>query len=159
MAVSAIMARTHSATGVSRLAKVFVRAIRARTSTNPQTTPPMCIAPRAYPTMAPAWSRLLKIRNAPGATTKLRNTSLPSHRLKARNSMVRKRLDMEALYKSVGEIDHGCSAPYPEVAACAVSVSCQIANSAQGIHGRTNSPRRDVTMVSLRWWATKDLNL
>ena len=41
-----------------------------------------------------AWSRLAKIRNAPGATTKLRNTSLPSHKLKPRNSIVRRKIAM-----------------------------------------------------------------
>src|SRR5882672_10358460 len=46
------------------------------------TTPIMCIHHSANPTIVPAWSRLAKIRNAPGATTKLRNTSLPSHKLK-----------------------------------------------------------------------------
>src|SRR5215475_121804 len=40
--------------------------------------------------MAPAWSRLAITRNAPGATMKLRKTSLPSQMLSARNSSVRR---------------------------------------------------------------------
>src|SRR6267378_6575877 len=40
----------------------------------------------------PAASRFPRIVNAPGATTKLRNTSAPSHRLKLNNSIVRKRV-------------------------------------------------------------------
>ena len=89
------MSTTNSAAGVAKLANVRVRNSRARRITIPHTTPIMCIHHNPYPTIAPAWSRLAKIRNAPGATTKLKNTSLPSHRLKPRNSIVRRKLDME----------------------------------------------------------------
>jgi len=93
--VSPIISTTHSAAGVAKLANVRVRTKRASRIAIPHTTPIMCIHHNPYPTMVPAWSRLAKIRNAPGATTKLRNTSLPSHRLKPRNSIVRRKVDME----------------------------------------------------------------
>ncbi len=97
--VSPIMSTTNSAPGVAKLANVRVRNNRASRIVIPHTTPIMCIHHSPYPTIAPAWSRLAKIGNAPGATTKLRNTSLPSHRLKPRNSMVRKKFCMGPLYK------------------------------------------------------------
>jgi len=89
------MSTTNRAAGVAKLANVRVRNNRASRIVIPHTTPIMCIHHNPNPTTAPAWSRLAKIRNAPGATTKLRNTSLPSHRLKPRNSIVRRKLDME----------------------------------------------------------------
>jgi len=106
--VSRIISTTDNAAGVARLANVRVRASRASRITIPHTTPIMCIHHNANPTIAPAWSRPAKIRNAPGATTKLKNTSLPSHRLKPRNSSVRNKLNMDALYKT---------APVPATAA------------------------------------------
>ncbi len=93
-AVSKIISTTQSAVGVAKLANVRVRNKRATRIAIPQTTPIMCIHHNPYPTIAPAWSRLARIRNAPGATTKLRNASLPSHRLKPRNSIVRSKVDM-----------------------------------------------------------------
>jgi hypothetical protein len=98
--VSKIINTTQSAAGVARLANVRVRNNRANKIATPQTTPIMCIRPSPNPTIAPAWSRLARIRNAPGATTKLKNTSLPSHRLKPRNSIVRRTFAMRALYKT-----------------------------------------------------------
>jgi len=92
--VSPIINRTHSAADPARLANVRVRTNRATNIAIPQATPIMCIHHNPYPTIAPAWSRLPKIRNAPGATTKLRNTSLPSHTLKPRNSIVRRKVVM-----------------------------------------------------------------
>jgi hypothetical protein len=71
-----------------------VRTKRANKIAIPHATPILCIHQSPNPTMAPAWSRLGKIRNVPGATTKLKNTSLPSHRLKPRNSIVRSKVDM-----------------------------------------------------------------
>src|SRR5258706_9106230 len=106
--VSPIISKTHNAAGVAKLANDLVRATRASRITIPQTTPIMCIHHNANPTIAPAWSRLAKIRNAPGATTKLRNASLPSHRLNPRNSSARSKLNMNALYKT---------APVPATAA------------------------------------------
>ena len=81
------------------LANVRVLTSRASSTTIPQTTPIKCIHQSPYPTMAPAWSRLARTRNAPGATTKLRNTSLPSHRLKPRNSIMRRN---DAIYLRPG---------------------------------------------------------
>ncbi len=92
--VSRIISTTHNAAGVTRPANVFVLSKRASKITIPHTTPMKCIRHNANPTIAPAWSRLARIRNAPGATTKLRNTSLPSHRLKLRNSIVRRNVDI-----------------------------------------------------------------
>jgi hypothetical protein len=92
--VNPIISKTHSAAGPARLETERVRNNRATKIAIPQTTPIMCIHHNPYPTIAPAWSRLAKIRNAPGATTKLRNTSLPSQRLKPRNSIVRRKVDM-----------------------------------------------------------------
>ncbi len=92
--VSKIISTTQSAAGGAKLANDRVRNSRATRITIPHTTPIMCIHHSPYPTMAPAWSRLAKIRNAPGAATKLRNTSLPSHRLKLRNSVVRSKVAM-----------------------------------------------------------------
>ena len=84
----------------AKLEPVRVRSNLASKIAIPQTTPIMCIHQSPNPTIAPAWSRLAKIRNAPGATTKLRNTSLPSHKLKPRNSIVRSKIDMGSLYKN-----------------------------------------------------------
>ena len=98
--VSKIIRATKSAAGVARLANVRVLNKRATRIAIPHTTPIMCIHQSPYPTIAPAWSRLAKIRNAPGATTKLRNTSLPSHKLKPKNSRVRSKPVMRALYKT-----------------------------------------------------------
>jgi hypothetical protein len=92
--VSRIISSTHNAAGVAKLANDRVRNNRASRIAIPHTTPIMCIHQSPYPTITPAWSRLAKIRNAPGATTKLRNMSLPSHRLKPRNSIVRSKIDM-----------------------------------------------------------------
>ena len=92
--VSSIISTTQSAAGVAKLANVRDRNNRASSMVIPHTTPIMCMDHNPYPTMAPAWSRLASIRNAPGAITKLRNTSLPSHRLKPRNSIVRSKVDM-----------------------------------------------------------------
>jgi hypothetical protein len=92
--VSRIISTTHSAAGATRLANVLVRNNRASRIAIPHTTPIMCIHHNPYPTIAPAWSRLANIRNAPGATTKLSSTSLPSHRLKPRNSIVRRNVDI-----------------------------------------------------------------
>jgi hypothetical protein len=88
--VRPIISATHNTTGLSNAGNERTRPTRATSSTTPHTTPIMCIHHSPYPTMAPAWSRLAKIRNAPGATTKLKNTSLPNHKLNARNSTVRK---------------------------------------------------------------------
>src|SRR6266481_6879646 len=103
--VSPIMSTTHSAAGAAKLESVRVRSTRASRIAIPHTTPIMCIHHNPNPTIAPAWSRLARIRNVPGATTKLRNTSLPSHRLKPRNSIVRRIdticfLDLAASLKS-----------------------------------------------------------
>ena len=98
--VSRIISTTQSAEGVARLANVRVLANRASKTTKPQTTPIMCIHHSANPTTAPAWSRLAKIRNAPGANTRLTNASLPSHTLNPRNSRVRRKFIMAALYKT-----------------------------------------------------------
>src|SRR6266849_523170 len=92
--VNAIINTTQSATGATKLANVRVRTSRANRKTTPQTAPSTCIRPKANPTIAPAASRLPSTRNAPGATTKLRNTSLPSHNPKHRNSMLRSTVDM-----------------------------------------------------------------
>ena len=46
------------------------------------------------------WSRLAKTRNAPGATTKLKNTSLPSHRLKHKNSTVRRKFAIAQTHRN-----------------------------------------------------------
>ena len=94
------MSITHNAAGAAKLEPVRVRSNLASKIAIPQTTPIMCIHQSPNPTIAPAWSRLAKIRNAPGATTKLRNTSLPSHKLKPRNSIVRSKIDMGSLYKN-----------------------------------------------------------
>jgi len=96
--VSRIISTTQSAGGVARLANVRVLSKRASRIAIPQTTPIMCIHQSAYPTIAPAESRLPNIRNAPGATTKLKNASLPSHKLKPRNSRVRRKFSMDAHY-------------------------------------------------------------
>jgi hypothetical protein len=93
--VSAIISTTHSATGAAKLANVRVLSSRAAKITMPQTTPMKCIRPSANPTIAPAWSRLPSRENAPGATTKLKKTSLPSHKLKPRNSIVRRTVDIK----------------------------------------------------------------
>ena len=97
--VRRIISTTHTAAGVAKLANVRVRTSRANRITIPHTTPIMCIHQSAYPTIAPAESRLVSIRNAPGATTKLKNMSLPSHRPSPRNSIVRKKVCMRPLYK------------------------------------------------------------
>src|SRR5207249_10878837 len=60
------------------------------------------------PTTAPAWSRLVNIRNAPGATTKLKNTSLPSHRLNPRNSSVRRKRSEEHTSELQSRFDLVC---------------------------------------------------
>jgi len=98
--VSRIISITHRAAGVTRLAKVRVLSKRASRIAMPQTTPIMCIHQSANPTTAPAWSLLDRIRNAPGANTRLTNASLPSHRLNPRNSRVRRKFIMGALYKT-----------------------------------------------------------
>jgi hypothetical protein len=98
--VSKIISTTQSAGGAARLSNVRVLISRASRTTIPQTTPIRCIHHNPYPTIAPAESRLPNIRNAPGATTKLRKTSLPSHKLKPRNSRVRDKFAMAALYKT-----------------------------------------------------------
>lgn len=87
--VSPIINTTHNAAGAARLANVRVRASRTSKKITPHTMPAKCIRHSAYPTIAPAWSRDASTENAPGATTKLKNASLPSHRLKLRNSIVR----------------------------------------------------------------------
>jgi len=92
--VSVIINTTHSAAGVAKLANVRVRTSRARRKTIPHTTPIKCIRHNENPTITPAWSRLPSTWNAPGATTKLRKTSLPIHKLKPRNSIVRRKVDM-----------------------------------------------------------------
>jgi hypothetical protein len=92
--VSPIISTTQSAAGAAKLENVRVRNNRASRIAIPHATPIMCIHHNPYPTIAPAWSRLARIRNAPGATTKLKNTSLPSHTLKPRNSIVRRKVDM-----------------------------------------------------------------
>jgi hypothetical protein len=92
--VSPIISNTHSTTGPAIPATDRVRTNRATSNTMPATTPIMCIHQSECPTIAPAWSRLARTRNAPGATTKLKNTSAPSHKLKARNSTVRKKFDI-----------------------------------------------------------------
>jgi len=93
--VNAIITTTQSATGATKLPNVRVRASRANKNATPQITPSKCILPSANPTIAPAASRLPSTRNAPGATTKLRNTSLPSHNPKHRNSIVRRSVDIK----------------------------------------------------------------
>ncbi len=98
--VSRIINAKHSAAGAARLANARVLTNRASRIAIPQTTPIKCIRPSPNPTIAPAESRLGKIRNAPGATTKLKNTSLPSHKLKPRNSRVRSKFAMRRLYKT-----------------------------------------------------------
>ncbi len=106
IAVRTIISVTHSAVGVKKLANVRVRMSLARSNAMPHAIPTKCIRVSEYPTMAPAWSRLLKIRNAPGATTKLRKTSLPSHRLKLRKSMVRRTMiTLLAFYTKVSQAD------------------------------------------------------
>jgi hypothetical protein len=92
--VNPIISKTHSITGLTDAEIDRTRTMRATSNTTPQTAPIMCIHQSPYPTIAPAWSRLAKIRNAPGATTRLRKTSLPSHKLKARNSSVLKKLNI-----------------------------------------------------------------
>jgi len=63
--VSRIINTTHKAVGAARLANVRVLSKRASRIAIPQTTPIMCIHQSAYPTIAPAESRLPNIRNAP----------------------------------------------------------------------------------------------
>jgi hypothetical protein len=94
--VKTIIAITDKAAGFTRLIGEAVRTNRAASNTTPQITPIMCIHHNVYPTIAPDESRLAKIRNAPGATTKLKNTSLPSHKPNARNSTVRKKVNIRA---------------------------------------------------------------
>jgi pimeloyl-ACP methyl ester carboxylesterase len=94
--VKTIIAITDNAAGFTRLIGEAVRTNRAASNTTPQITPIMCIHHNVYPTIAPDESRLAKIRNAPGATTKLKNTSLPSHKPNARNSTVRKKVNILA---------------------------------------------------------------
>jgi hypothetical protein len=98
--VSKIISTTQSAAGATKLANVRDRKSRATRIAIPQITPIKCIHQSPFPTIAPAWSRLANIRNALGATTKLKNTSLPSHKLNPRNSRVRSKLVMAALYKA-----------------------------------------------------------
>jgi hypothetical protein len=92
--VSPIISTTHNAAGAARIPTLRVRNTRTNRITNPQAIPIQCIRPSEYPTIAPAWSRLNRTENAPGATTKLKNTSLPSHMLKPRNSIARSTVDM-----------------------------------------------------------------
>jgi hypothetical protein len=98
--VNPIISMTHNTTGLTSAGRDRTRPTRATSSTTPHTTPITCIHHSPYPTIAPAWSRLAKIRNAPGATTKLKNTSLPSHKLNARNSTVRKNVLIAPLTNS-----------------------------------------------------------
>jgi hypothetical protein len=94
ISVSAIINTTHSAAGAAKLANVRVRTNRTNRITTPQAMPIKCIRVSEYPTTAPASSRLARIANAPGATTKLKKISLPSHTLRPRNSIARRTVDM-----------------------------------------------------------------
>jgi hypothetical protein len=157
--VSRIINTTHNAAGVAKLANVRVLTKRASKSTIPQTTPIMCIHQSPYPTIAPAWSRLANIRNAPGATTKLRNASLPSHKLKPRNSIVRRRFDMRALYKT---------AHFWATALLSSSLAWNeskvrfslLLNSKFSTKAEPGMPvAHRCGRIGKQWWATKDLNL
>jgi hypothetical protein len=123
--VSRIINATHSAAGVAKLANVRVRANRASRITMPHTTPIMCIHHNANPTIAPAWSLVAKIRNAPGATTKLKNTSLPSHRLSPRNSIVRSKVAMRALYKTAPVPATAANSNWPTEISCNRDSACR----------------------------------
>jgi hypothetical protein len=157
--VSKIISATQSAGGVARLANVRVLSKRASRIAIPHTTPIMCIHQSAYPTIAPAESRLPNIRKAPGATTKLKNTSLPSHRLKPRNSRVRRKFMMAALYKTAAfptTASLSDSQPSNSIKPCVLP----LLNSKFSTKNRT----RDVCPLAMwengnEWWATKDLNL
>lgn len=92
--VNKIIPITHQAAGAANPAKLRVRTTRTSSIKSPQTMPSECIPANEYPTIAPAWSRLASTENAPGATTKLKNTSLPSHILKPRNSIARRTVNM-----------------------------------------------------------------
>lgn len=76
--VKIIITTRHKAAGATSAVKLRIRKTRTNKITTPQTIPIQCIRPSEYPTIAPAWSRLASTENAPGATTKLKNTSLPS---------------------------------------------------------------------------------
>jgi hypothetical protein len=91
-AVSNTINTTHSAAALVKLPKSCVRASRDARNTSPKAIPAKCNRPSANPTIIPAASRFPRIANAPGATTKLRNASAPSHRPKLKNSIVRKKV-------------------------------------------------------------------
>ena len=92
--VKRIINATHPATGASIAAKLLIRRTRTSKIATPQRIPIQCIRPSEYPTIAPASFRLASTENAPGATTKLKNTSLPSQMLSPRNSIARRVFDI-----------------------------------------------------------------
>src|SRR5579859_2205781 len=91
-AVSSTISTTQRAAAFVKLPKSCVRASLATKKTTPRKIPAKCSRASAKPTIIPAASRFPRIVNAPGATTKLRKAIAPNHRLKLKNSIVRRRV-------------------------------------------------------------------